>query len=109
MADFANRYTKEPVRFVAGLSLTVRAFEDRYSKLEGSLLTALAYLFSRNVRIYAYPTTAADLNESIAEIGATGWTWDETNGWVSAAQLRPRPPLNHLYKLRLQLAFAVVP
>src|SRR5262249_55565427 len=61
MTTFVNRYTKEPVRFVVGLSLLIRAFEYRYSKLVGSFLEALSRLFAQNVRIYAYPMTSKDL------------------------------------------------
>jgi hypothetical protein len=107
MTDFVNRYTTEPVRFVVGLSLMIRAFEDRYSKLDGSFLGALSRLFARNVRIYAYPMTAADLQESILGISATGWEWSETNGWVSARELRLAPPLGHLYAFVLASNFLV--
>ncbi len=61
MTALVNRHTQAPVRFVAGLSLMIRAFEDIYGNLEGRLLEALARLFAQNVRIYVYPMTAADL------------------------------------------------
>src|SRR6201988_5047000 len=35
MTTLVHRYTKAPVRFVAGVSLIVRAFEDVYGNLEG--------------------------------------------------------------------------
>ena len=63
MTALVNRHTQAPVRFVAGLSLLIRAFEDIYGNLEGRLLEALARLFAQNVRIYVYPMTAADLRE----------------------------------------------
>jgi len=107
MADFVNRYTKEPVRFVVGLSLLIRAFEDRYSKLEGSLLQALSRLFAQNVRIYAYPMKAADFQKALSDFPTAQWEWSETNGWVSAAQLRPAPPLRHLYDYVLASNFLV--
>ena len=107
MADFVNRYTKQPVRFVVGLSLLVRALEDRYSKLGGDFFKALSLLFAKNVRIYAYPMKEADLRESILEVSATGWEWSETNGWVSASQLRPPPPLGHLHAYLLASNFLV--
>src|SRR6202041_1595982 len=47
MTDYLNRYTKEHVRFVVGLSLLIRVFEDRYSKLPGSFLEALSRLFAQ--------------------------------------------------------------
>lgn len=107
MTDFVNRYTREPVRFVVGLSLLIRAFEDRYSKLDGHFLAALSRLFAQNVRIYAYPMTALDLRESIRGFSTLDWGLSETNGWVSAHQLRPAPPLGHLYAYLLASNFLV--
>jgi hypothetical protein len=92
-----NRYTKEHVRFVVGLSLLIRVWEYRYAKLAGSFLEALSRLLAQNVRIYAYPMSSRDLQESIQNIAAVGWQWTDTNGWVSARQLHPSPPLGHLY------------
>ena len=107
MTALVNRHTKAPVRFVVGLSLMIRAFEDVYGNLEGSLLEALARLFAQNVRIYAYPMTATDLREWLESASVTGWEWGETNGWVSASQLRRAPPLGHLFAYLLASNFLV--
>ena len=107
MTSLVHRYTQAPVRFAVGLSLMIRAFEDIYGNLEGRLLEALARLFAQNVRIYAYPMTATDLRESLKGISATGWEWSETNGLVSAAQLRHAPPLGHLFAYLLASNFLV--
>ena len=107
MTALVNRYTKAPVRFVAGLSLVIRAFSDTYFNLEGRRLEALSRLFAQNVRIYAYPMTAVDLQESIKSLSPTGLEWSETNGWVSAQQLRLAPPLGHLYAYLLASNFLV--
>jgi hypothetical protein len=107
MTTLVNRYTKEPVRFVVGLSLLIRAWEDRYKKLPGRFLEALSRLLAENVRIYAYPMTSKDLQEAIESLSATEWEWSETNGWVSAQQLRPPPPLGHLYAYVLDSNFLV--
>jgi hypothetical protein len=107
MTDFVNRYTEELVRFVVGLSVVIRAFEDRYSKLGGGFLEALSRLLAQNVRIYAYPMTAADLKEVIERVAATDWEWEETDGWVSARQLRLAPPRGHLYAYVLDSNFLV--
>jgi hypothetical protein len=107
MTDLVNRYTQEHVRFVVGLTLLIRVFEDRYSKLGGRLLEALSRLFAQNVRIYAYPMTSKDLRESIQNITSMGWEWNETNGWVSASQLRLAPPLGHLYAYVIASKFLV--
>jgi hypothetical protein len=107
MTALVNRHTQAPVRFVAGLSLVIRAFEDVYGNLEGRLLEALARLFAQNVRIYVYPMTAADLREWLKSASANGWEWSETNGWVSASQLRRTPPLGHLFAYLLASNFLV--
>jgi hypothetical protein len=107
MTALANRHTKAPVRFVAGLSLVIRAFEDVYGNLEGRRLEALARLFAQNVRIYVYPMTATDLREWLNGTSTTGWEWSELNGWVSASQLRRAPPLGHLFAYLLASNFLV--
>jgi hypothetical protein len=107
MTALVNRYTKAPVRLVAGLSLVIRAFDDAYFNLEGRRLEALSRLFAQNVRIYAYPMTAVNLQEAIKGFSPTGLEWSETNGWVSAKQLRVAPPLGHLYAYLLASNFLV--
>ena len=107
MTALVNRYTKAPVRVVAGLSLLIRAFDDPYFNLQGRRLEALSRLFAQNVRIYAYPMTAVDLKESIKSLSAPGLEWSETNGVVSAEQLRVAPPLGHLYAYLLASGFLV--
>ncbi len=107
MTALVNRHTKAPVRFVAGLSLMIRASEDAYSNLEGRRLEALARLFAQNVRVYVYPMTATDLREWLQDNSSTGWEWSETNGWVSASQLRHAPPFGHLFAYLLASNFLV--
>ena len=107
MTALVNRHTKAPVRFVAGLSLMIRTSEDVYDNLEGRRLEALARLFAQNVRIYVYPMTATDLREWLKSASSTGWEWSETNGWVSASQLRHAPPFGHLFAYLLASNFLV--
>jgi hypothetical protein len=102
-----NRYTKEPIRFVLGLSLLVRIWETRYNHLPGNFLEALSRLLPQNVRVYAHPMKAADLEQAVQSISATDWHWTDTNGWVSARQLHPPPPLDHLYDYVLASKFLV--
>jgi hypothetical protein len=107
MTGLVNRYTQEPVRFVAGVSLVIRAFGDIYGNLEGRLLEALARLFAQNVRLYVYPMRDADLREWITSNSVTGWEWSETDGWVMGSQLRRAPPLGHLIAYLLASNFLV--
>jgi hypothetical protein len=107
MTALVNRHTQASVRFVTGISLLIRAFDDIYGSLEGRLLEALARLFAQNVRLYVYPMTAADLREWLKSNSVTGWEWSETNGWVTGSQLRRAPPLGHLFAYLLASNFLV--
>ncbi|MGA7523628.1 MAG: hypothetical protein WBW84_14340 [Acidobacteriaceae bacterium] len=107
MTALVNRYTEERVRFVVGLSLLIRTWDYRYTKLDGSFLEALSRLLAQNIRIYGYPMTSSDLRQAIESISATGWEWNEGNGWVSALDLHPPSPLNHLYNYVLASNFLV--
>jgi hypothetical protein len=107
MTALVNRFTKEHVRFVVGLSSLVRVWEYRYRKLPGGFLEALARLLAQNVRVYAYPMSSIDFEQTIQSFSAIGWQWTDTNGWVSASQLHPAPPLGHLYDYILASNFLV--
>lgn len=107
MTSLINRYTRECVRFVVGLSLLVRVWEYRYRALPGGFLEALSRLLAQNVRIYAYPMRSIDLEQAIQSISASGWRWTDQDGWVSARALRPAPPLDHLYDYVLASNFLV--
>jgi hypothetical protein len=107
ITDLVNRYTKDHVRFVIGLSLLIRVFEYRYIKLPGSMLEALSHLLAQNVRIYAYPMSSRDLQQAIQSISATGWQWTDRNGWVSADLLRLASPVGHLFNYVLASNFLV--
>ncbi len=107
MTALVNRYTKEPIRFVLGLSLLIRVWEYRYAKLAGSFLEALSRLLAQNVRIYAYPMRTTDLEQAIQSLSAIDWQWTDTDGWVSANQLQPAPPLRYLYEYILASNFLV--
>jgi len=107
MKALVNRYTQAPVRFVVGLSLMIQALEGIYGNLEGRLLEALARLFAQNVRIYAYPMSSAELREKLKGLPAGSWEWSETNGMVSATQVRHAPPLGHLFAYLLASNFLI--
>ncbi len=52
--------------------------------------------FNNCATTYALPISSKDL-EQVQSISASRWQWTGTNGWVSARQLHPPPPLAHLY------------
>jgi hypothetical protein len=107
MKSLVNRYTQAPVRFAVGLSLMIQALEGIYGNLEGRLLEALSRLLAQNVRIYVYPMSSAELRERLKVSSVSGWEWSETNGLVSATQLRHAPPLAHLFAYLLASNFLV--
>ncbi len=107
MTALVNRYTQAPVRFVVGLSLMIQALEGIYGNLAGRLLEALSRLLAQNVRIYAYPMSSVALQERLKDFSDSGWEWSETDGMVSATQLRHAPPLGHLYAYLLASNFLV--
>jgi hypothetical protein len=107
MKDLVNRYTQSPVRFAVGVSLMIQALQGIYGNLEGRLLEALARLLAQNVRIYVYPMSSAELRDRLNGFSVSGWEWSETNGMVSATQLRHAPPLGHLFAYLLSSNFLV--
>jgi hypothetical protein len=107
MTGLVNRYTRASLRFVIGLSLLIRAFEDTYGNLGGRRFEALARLFAQNVRIYAYPMTLADLQEWLKDNSAANWEWSGSNSLVTAKELHHKPPLGHLYAYLLASNFLV--
>ena len=48
-----------------------------------------------------------DLQQAVQSISATRWQWTDTNGWGSARELHPPPPLDHLYDYVLASNFLV--
>ena len=105
MSAFANRYTKSRIHFAMGLTVVVLFFEDSYKTLAGSLLEALARLFTQNVRLSVYPMRAEDLERRAKAAQLTGWKWTETDGIVTADNLHPSGPLDSLYQYLLGTEF----
>jgi hypothetical protein len=48
-----------------------------------------------------------DLREAVQSISAAEWQWTDTNGWVTARELHPPSPLDHLYDYVLASNFLV--
>lgn len=95
MGAFVNRFTKARIHFAVELSLLVRALQDNYNDLDGSLLEGIARLFRENVRVDVFPVSVVATKHWHA---VTGWTWKETDGLVGARDIEPAEPLNHLYR-----------
>ncbi len=56
LAAYLTRYTSKPIAVTMGMASIVDLFkEDYYSALEGGTLEAFGRLFTKDLRIYAYP------------------------------------------------------
>ena len=108
---FVRRYTQAPLRFAVPLAALMRIFDDvRYQHLEGRLLEGIARLFGSNVRVLACPCPREELLRLLKTELGRGWEVDGSGKWITADQLRPAPPLRHLYEYLLASGFlAAVP
>ena len=105
---FVRRYTQAPLRFAMPLPSLVRVLDDaRYQHLEGQLLEGIARLFGSNVRVLAYPCPREELLRLLKAEPGRGWEVDGSGPRVTANQLRPAPPLRHLYDYLLASGFLV--
>jgi hypothetical protein len=95
------------VRFAVEVSVLIHFLSQAHGTLEGRLLEGLSKLFAQNVRVYAYPTAASAMQDSLASASAAGWQWEEKNGVITADALRPCPPLGHLYSYLIASGFIV--
>jgi hypothetical protein len=107
MSTFVNRFTKCRIHFAVGLSVLVRAMQDSYTELAGSLLEGIARLFRLNVRLNVFPMSENDLQEWLQSVGVTGWEWQASDGMVHASKLRPGKPLEYLYQYLIASQFIV--
>jgi hypothetical protein len=105
---FVRRYTQAPLRFAIPLPALIRIFDDvRYQHLEGRLFEGIARLFGSNVRVLAYPCRREELLHLLKTDPGRGWDVDGSRQWTTADQLRPAPPLRHLYEYLLASGFLV--
>ncbi len=109
MIELVSRFTEAPIRFVIGVSMLADVFHDRGNEtLDGALLEALARLFARNVRVYAYPMRADVLAARLAGSPASAWAGDmDAAAMVTADRLRVEPPHCYLYQYLLHTGFIV--
>ncbi len=64
LVDFFNRYTKLKFAIVLGPFNLADIFNEKYyTNLKGGILESFSALFSRNVKLYIYPSRKADTGE----------------------------------------------
>ncbi|MBC7835814.1 MAG: hypothetical protein H7Y88_12050 [Phycisphaerales bacterium] len=107
-SEYVRRYTRAPLRFAIPIPTLIRIFDDaRYQHLEGRLLEGIARLFGSDVRVLAYPCRRQELQDWLSADPARGWVVGGSLPWITAEQLRPAPPLRHLYEYMLASGFLV--
>lgn len=96
LIDYLRRFTAEPIRIaisVAGLAHLLR--DTYYNELPGTLLEGLGKLLASNVKIYVSPMDTELFNALVPH----GKDWSsQGDGQITAGDLQPPSPLNHLYK-----------
>ena len=61
LAAYLNRYTSEPIAVTMGVASLLDLFEEQYyTELEGGILEAFGKLFTKDLRIYVYPSRDKD-------------------------------------------------
>jgi hypothetical protein len=102
LVPYLRRYTAEPIRLVAGITLLARILEAQfYHALPGSLLEGMGKLFASGVTLYAYPMPREAVIKALSAGSATDATKirlpDSTAVLIGADDLVLAPPVNHLY------------
>ncbi len=70
LAAYVTRYTKEPIALTMGVASVLELFtEDYYANLEGGILEAFGKLFTKDLRIYAYPWQDPSTPGELRKIG----------------------------------------
>ena len=106
VSAFVRRYTQAPLNFVVTLPALMQVFDHaRYQHLDGRMLEGVARLFGHGVRVLAYPSRREDMHLLRNTEAGRGWDMDGSGAWITADQLRPAPPLRHLYEYLLATGF----
>jgi len=94
-------FTRQPLRFVVGLSFVVRLIDAAYSELQGRVLEGLGRLFAQDVAMYVHPMSKDLLYRRVPEASLQGWEIEEAQNVVEADQVHPPLPLGLLYQYLL--------
>lgn len=109
LAVYLRRFTAEEIRFAMGVSLLALILEERfYTELPGSLLEGLGKLLAQGVKLYAFPMPRELVLRALSEHAPHYQVDEGTDGMVSADEIHPCPPVDHLFAY-LRAAGWVVP
>ena len=98
LVRYLQRHTREPVRMVVGVSALLQLLHaSYYDTLPGSLLEGLGRFLATNVKVHAYPMPLDAFRRASARIAGEVLEDFPKGPLVTAGDLRPKPPLGHLY------------
>jgi hypothetical protein len=99
LTHYLRRYTREPLRFVFGVSTLVQIFHAaHYADLIGGVLEAIGRLLAENVKLYVYPMEAATFRRILDQAGIPEMVEEGSlKERVTAESIRLAPPAGHLY------------
>lgn len=111
LVDYLRRHTSEPVRLALGASAMAHLLQRHfYDALPGNLIEGLGKLLATNVRLYVYPMPLAPFRAAVVGTAIAREELipaDPATNLVTALDLRPRPPLDHLYRYLLDAGWIV--
>jgi hypothetical protein len=99
LANYLRQYTVEPIRFAWDVSQLARILEDRLdADLPAAILEALGKLFAANVKVHVYPMPREAVLTALGPSANDFRVTASAAGVVTADDLHPRPPVEHLYR-----------
>jgi hypothetical protein len=99
LANYLRRYTVEPIRFAWDVSQLARILEERfYTGLPAAILEGLGKLFAANVKVHVYPMPREAVLTALGPSADHFRLTASAAGVVTADDLHPRPPVEHLYR-----------
>jgi hypothetical protein len=105
LTSYIRRYSRQPVRYVVGISTLVMLFSDQfYENSVSSMLEATGKLYSEDARVYVLPMSRADFQAHIdsADV-APGWfTVSPDQDPVTLERLSFSGPLQKLFEYLLE-------
>jgi len=99
LTQYLRRYTKEPLRFVYGISTLIQFFhEAHYGDLMGGLLEAFGGLLANGVRLFAYPMDSAAFHDALIRVdGPSVAVSAPPDGYVTVDTIELEPPIQFLF------------
>jgi hypothetical protein len=102
---YIRRYSKQPLRYLIGVSTLVMLLSEKfYVNSESELLGAIGKLFTTDVKVYAQPMRLADFRQHLDSAGLDS-DWHElpdNTDKVSIHNLTFRGPIHSLFQYLLE-------